>query len=112
VIDGAWVKPGSHVSSVGYHPPDGELPRDLARRHRLFVEAIDSFAAPPVGCAEITGQHGVTLGEVVNDPGKGRSNPAEITVYKAMGIAMEDLVAANLAYQAARRSGAGGSINL
>lgn len=112
VIDAAWVKPGSHVSSVGYHPPDGELPRDLARRHRLFVEAMDAFAAPQVGCAELTGQHGTVLGEVVNDPGKGRANATEITVYKAMGIAMEDMVAANLAYRAARRSGAGASIDL
>src|SRR6266496_2132746 len=33
-----WVKRGTHVSSVGYYPPHGELPKDLAREHRLFVE--------------------------------------------------------------------------
>ncbi len=37
----------------------------------------------------------------------GRLNDAEITVYKAMGIAMEDMVAANLAYQRAKRAGGG-----
>src|SRR5271163_1618305 len=31
VIDAAWVKPGAHVTSVGYHPPKGELPSGLAR---------------------------------------------------------------------------------
>jgi ornithine cyclodeaminase/alanine dehydrogenase-like protein (mu-crystallin family) len=112
VIEAEWVKPGTHVSSVGYHPPEGELPRALARAHRLFVESADAFAPAPVGCSELTGLHGTTLGDVVNDRGKGRTNDAEITVYKAMGIAMEDMVAANLAYEAARRAGGGVSIDL
>jgi len=113
VIDADWVQPGAHVSSVGYHPPDGELPRALARGRRLFVETMDAFAAPPVGCAELAGvaaAHATTLGEIVNDRRRGRASDHEITVYKAMGIAMEDMVAANLAYRAARRSGAGTSI--
>jgi alanine dehydrogenase len=115
VIEAAWVRPGTHVSSVGYHPPNGELPRALARDHRLFVETMDAFAAPPVGCAELTGVdavRGTTLGDVVNDRRKGRANDSEITVYKAMGVAMEDMVAANLAYRTARRRGAGVSMKL
>ncbi len=110
VIDAGWVKPGTHVSSVGYHPPSGELPEALARDHRLFVETMDAFAPPPVGCAELTNvglSRAATLGEVVNDPARGRLDESETTVYKAMGIAMEDMVAANLAYRAAQRSGAG-----
>jgi alanine dehydrogenase len=38
----------------------------------------------------------------------GRTSDVEITVYKAMGMAMEDMVAANLAYQRAKREGGGG----
>ena len=113
VIEPAWVQRGTHVSSVGYHPPDGELPRALAHDHRLFVETTDAFAAPPVGCAELSGldaARGTTLGDMVNDRQKGRASSSEITVYKAMGIAMEDMVAANLAYRAARRSGGGVSM--
>jgi alanine dehydrogenase len=115
VIDGVWVRQGTHVSSVGYQPPNGELPRALARDHRLFVEAMDAFASPPVGCAELAGVdpvRGTTLGDLVNNPRKGRGNDSEITVYKAMGIAMEDMVAANLAYRTARQCGAGMSIKL
>ncbi len=110
VIDADWVRRGTHVSSVGYHPPDGELPRALARDHRLFVETMDAFAAPPVGCAELAGVdavRGTTLGDVVIGREKGRTTDSEITVYKAMGVAMEDMVAANLAYRTARRSGGG-----
>jgi ornithine cyclodeaminase/alanine dehydrogenase-like protein (mu-crystallin family) len=113
VIEPGWVGPGTHVSSVGYHPPDGELPRALLYEHRVFVETMDAFAPPPVGCAELRGvdaAQGTTLGDVVNDRRKGRASRSDVTVYKAMGIAMEDMVAANLAYEAARRSGAGASM--
>jgi alanine dehydrogenase len=115
VIDARWVRPGTHVSSVGYHPPLGELPRALAREHRLFVETMDAFAAPPVGCAELADvnpSRATALGDVVNDPRRGRLDDDEVTVYKAMGIAMEDMVAANLVHRAALRSGAGASIDL
>jgi alanine dehydrogenase len=110
VIEAEWVQRGTHVSSVGYHPPEGELPRALPRNHRLFVETRDAFAAPPVGCAELSGvdaARGTTLGDVVNDRRKGRTNDSDITVYKAMGIAMEDMVAANLAYRTVQQSGGG-----
>ena len=104
VIQADWVKSGTHVSSVGFYPPDGELPRQLPRNNRLFVESSDSFAAAPVGCGELSGidsKTGTLLGEVVNDSRKGRRDALEITVYKAMGVAMEDMVAANLAYRRA-----------
>lgn len=108
VIDPTWVSPGTHVSSVGYHPPDGELPPDLVRNHRVFVETLDAFLPAPVGCSDLTAatpEHATTLGAVILDPTRGRGDSSEITVYKAMGTAMEDLIAANLAYEAARKSG-------
>lgn len=111
VIDPNWVKPGTHVSSVGYCPPDGELPKDLAAKHRLFVETLDAFEPPPVGCGELSGldrSKGTTLGAVLLGRKPGRISGDEITVYKAMGIAMEDMVAANLAYQTAKRNHVGG----
>jgi len=115
VIEPQWVKPGTHVSSVGYHPPEGELPPALARDHRLFVETVDAFAAAPIGCSELRAlpaSKGTTLGDVVNDPRRGRTARSEITVYKAMGIAMEDMVAANLAFRSAQRAGLGTTIEL
>jgi ornithine cyclodeaminase/alanine dehydrogenase-like protein (mu-crystallin family) len=110
VIEPDWVQPGTHVSSVGYQPPQGELPHALARDHHLFVEAEEAFEGPPLGCGElkrINAKCGTLLGDVIDDPRKGRVSDSEITVYKAVGIAMEDMVAANLAYRSARRSGAG-----
>jgi ornithine cyclodeaminase/alanine dehydrogenase-like protein (mu-crystallin family) len=111
VIEAQWVQPGAHVTSVGYYPPNGELPPALARTHRLFVETIDAFQPAPVGCGELAGldaSTGTTLGAVVLGRARGRVSDTEITVYKAMGVAMEDMIAANLAYQRAKREGAGG----
>jgi len=110
VIEAAWVKPGSHVSSVGFHPPNGELPKELARDHRLFVETLDAFQPPPVGCGEIAGLDraiGTTLGAIALDRKPGRCSDHEITVYKAMGVAMEDMVAANLTFERAKQEGGG-----
>jgi ornithine cyclodeaminase/alanine dehydrogenase-like protein (mu-crystallin family) len=108
IIQAAWVRPGTHVGSVGYAPPRGELDPALARRHPLFVETRLAFEAPPVGCAELAGidpETGTELGEVVLGVRPGRRSPDQVTVYKAMGHAMEDMVAANLAYQTAIRTG-------
>jgi ornithine cyclodeaminase/alanine dehydrogenase-like protein (mu-crystallin family) len=110
VISSDWVKPGTHVSSVGYYPPHGELPKDLASKHRLFVETLDAFQPPPVGCGELPGLDplmGTTLGAVALGRKPGRVSDREVTVYKAMGVAMEDMVAANLAYQKAKKAGGG-----
>jgi ornithine cyclodeaminase/thiomorpholine-carboxylate dehydrogenase len=95
VIDADWIAPGTHVSSVGYRPPDGELPRALLDRASLFVEAEEAFAPPPVGCAELQGRAGTVLAHA------SRRTRDEITVYKAMGHVMEDIVAATLVYEAA-----------
>lgn len=111
IIAPAWVRPGTHVSSVGYKPPRGELPRELLDRATLFVETREAtFEPPPVGCAELHGmdpERGTELGEVVNGTRPGRAGDEEITVYKAMGHVIEDMVAADLAYRTAVERGVG-----
>ena len=104
VIQAEWLKPGAHITSVGHRPLGGELPRELTEKHRLFVETLDAFQPSPVGCGELAGLDsttGTTLGAVALGRKPGRLSPTEITVYKAMGNAMEDMVAANLVYQRA-----------
>jgi ornithine cyclodeaminase/thiomorpholine-carboxylate dehydrogenase len=110
VIEARWIRPGTHVSSVGYAPPRGELPVELARDNALYVETGSAFEAPPVGCAELAGiprEHGIELGDMLLGRRRGRQSDQQITVYKAMGIAMEDMVAADIVYVAARRHGVG-----
>jgi alanine dehydrogenase len=112
VIEPGWIAPGTHVSSVGYYPPDGELPRDL--QGTLFVETRLAFEPPPVGCAELAGvdpNSATELGEVLLGLRPGRSGN-EITIYKAMGHVIEDIVAAELAVDEAQRTGTGQLVRL
>jgi ornithine cyclodeaminase/thiomorpholine-carboxylate dehydrogenase len=115
VIDASWVKLGTHVTSVGYAPPGSEVPAELIERARVFVEAKSAFQPAPVGCAELSGRDpasGAELGEVLLALKPGRTASDEITLYKSMGNAMEDMVIANLAYSEAKRAGAGQMIRL
>jgi len=105
-----WVAPGAHVTSVGYHPPGGELDLALVARGSLFIESREAFKPPPVGCWELQDldpASGTELGEVILGAHPGRRSPDEITIYKSMGHAMEDVVTAALVYEAALAEGVG-----
>lgn len=115
IIQADWVQPGTHVSSVGYAPPTGELPVQLARDNSLYVQTLDAFESPPVGCGELSdidpGQ-ATQLGDVLSGAQPGRISDNQITVYKAMGVAMEDMVAANITYRKALEMKVGHNIAL
>ena len=109
------VAPGTHVTSVGYAPPGGELDPALARAGRLFVESRVAFEPAPAGCAELAGLDpaaGTELGELLAGRAPGRRSASEITVYKAMGHVAEDAAAAELVYRAALDAGAGTHVDL
>ncbi|MGE0213731.1 MAG: ornithine cyclodeaminase family protein [Parvibaculaceae bacterium] len=115
VIEPGWARPGTHVSSVGFAPPAGELPVELAKAGHLFVEDKAAFEVPPVGCNELQGldpASGTALGDMLLGRAAGRRSEKEVTVYKAMGLAMEDMVAATIVYERARRERAGASFVL
>jgi alanine dehydrogenase len=115
VLEPSWIAPGTHVSSVGYRPPDGELPRGLLSRARLFVETFEAFEPTPVGCAELDATDpavATELGAVLLGRCPGRVSEDEITVYKAMGHVVEDIAAARLVYEAARAKNAGRIVEL
>lgn len=110
VMRGEWLSPGAHVTSVGYRPPGGELASDVIERGHLFVETRRAFEAPPVGCGELSGRDptsGTEMGELLLGLRSGRNSWSEITVYKAMGHACEDMAAASVVYQRALQQGVG-----
>lgn len=116
VIRRSWVTPGTHVSSVGFAPPGGELDRELAETATLFVESrAVAFQPAPAGCVELVGidaARATEMGEVLLGTRPGRRSNDEITVYKSMGHAVEDLAAAGLVYRAAVAKGAGAALEL
>ena len=115
VVHPDWLSPGMHVTSIGYAPPGGELDPTVIAQGRLFVETRLAFEPPPVGCGELVGLDpsvGTELGEILLGQRQGRQSEEELTVYKAMGHACEDLAAATLVYHRAKQEGAGHTVML
>lgn len=113
VVSLDWLAPGMHITSVGYAPPGGELDPRVIAQGRLFVETRLAFKPAPVGCGELAGLDpsiGIELGEVLLGQGQGRQSEEELTIYKAMGHACEDLAAASLVYHRARQEGVGRTV--
>jgi alanine dehydrogenase len=116
VVMADWLADGVHVSSVGYNTPGSELDAAIvARADVICVESRDSsFAPPPGGASELVGLDPasvVELGELVSGrPGRGGS--AEITLYKSVGVAIQDLAAAALVLRAAQERNIGLEIEL
>src|SRR5438067_13908954 len=118
VVRFEWLSPGAHVSSVGATLSGGsELdPAIVERADVVVVEQRDSAFAPlPAGAPELEprGRDGVVeLGEIIGGTAAGRSSAEQITLYKSVGVAVQDLAAAALVLAAARERGAGQEVEL
>ncbi len=119
VIESGWVKPGAHVISVGAcRPTQREIDPALTARARLFVDSRDA-ALVESGDVVLGIQEGrfgpghivAEIGELVNGAA-GRQNATEITIFKSLGMAVEDVTAADLAYRRAVERGIGTELTL
>jgi ornithine cyclodeaminase/alanine dehydrogenase-like protein (mu-crystallin family) len=104
------------VGSVGLNAAGSELDPALVAAATLVVESRPSAFAPPPGgapeLATVDPASAAELGEIVLGTRPGRTTPAEITLYKSVGIAIQDLAAASLVLSAARERGVGLEIEL
>jgi alanine dehydrogenase len=110
VLESGWVKPGAHVISVGAcRPNQREMDPALVARARLFG---DTRAAALVESGDVVlgmqekrfgADHIVAeLGELLADEARPRRrSDTEVTIFKSLGLAVEDVTAANLAYRRA-----------
>jgi alanine dehydrogenase len=115
VLERSWLDDGAHVTSVGYSPEGGEIGPDVVGAGLLVVESRIALAPPPAGAAELQGlgpDDVVELGEILAGDHPGRSSADEITVYKSMGHAVEDAVAARLVLERALVDGLGTEVEL
>ncbi len=120
VLEGRWLAPGTHVNAVGASLRDArELDSEAIVKSRLYADRRESVLAEsgdfliPLAEGVITPQHLIAeLGEVVNGTHQGRSTTAEITVFKSLGLAVEDVAALRHIYQRAVETGQGTSIDL
>ena len=115
IVERAWLRPGTHVNSVGVSRGGPELDEATVRAGVLVVESRGALAPYPAGAHELAGiepEAAVELGEVISGRHPGRQSLDDITVYKSVGHAMEDAVAAGLVYRRARADGFGLELNL
>lgn len=107
VVLSEWLSPGAHVSSVGYNAPGSEVdPAIVAGADVICIESrASAFAPHPAGAAELTDvdpERAVELGEVIAGTRPGRTRDDELTLYKSVGVAVQDLAAAALVLAAAQ----------
>jgi alanine dehydrogenase len=113
-----WLEPGAHVNSVGANPAGrGEVDPAIVRdADVLAVEFREStLAPPPAGASEFregAPPNVVELGELVAGTKPSRASPEEITLYKSVGVAVQDAAAAALVLAAARERSVGREIEL
>lgn len=122
VVLGDWLAPGAHVNSVGLNPAGRELDDAAVRVAVVVVESRESVFTPgPAGANDLIepAERGLIarddvaeLGEILAGDRPGRSSEGQITLYKSVGVAVEDAAAAGLVLRAARQRGVGREIGI
>jgi alanine dehydrogenase len=104
VLLGEWLSPGTHVNAVGATRPEWrELDDETLRRARIFVdsrEASTREAGDVIAAGQVFGE----IGEVIIGTRPGRMTANEVTLFKSVGVAVEDVVSADLVYREATSS--------
>jgi ornithine cyclodeaminase/alanine dehydrogenase-like protein (mu-crystallin family) len=101
VLSGAWLSPGTHINAVGAVRPDWrELDDEAVTRARVFVESREAASRES---GDVIAARGIAaeIGEVVAGTARGRESADEITLFKSVGVAVEDVAAASLVYRLA-----------
>jgi alanine dehydrogenase len=127
VVRREWIGPGAHVVSVGYNPHGREVDDATVVESLVVVESRKAaLTAVPAGSNDprsndlveplerglIVADDVAEVGELLDGSKRGRISPSQITLYKSVGVAVQDGTAAALVVQAARDRGAGQEIVL
>ena len=109
ILESEWLKPGAHINAVGSHRPDHrEIDGATLARSKIVVDSREAIMAE---CGDILlaiKEKSITenpihaeIGEVLVGTKPGRTSSGEITLYKSVGIAIQDVAAAQLIYSKA-----------
>jgi ornithine cyclodeaminase len=120
VVPGEWLQPGTHLNLVGSSIPEArEVDTEAVRRTHFYVDYRDSafaqagelLAAMSEGAVDAAHVR-AEIGEVLLGKAAGRTSDDQITVYKSLGVAAQDLAAAWQVFQAAEAENRGSVIEL
>jgi ornithine cyclodeaminase len=115
ILEGGWISPGCHINAIGSSvPPFRELDSEAVARSKLYTDRresllneADDFRIPRqegrIGDKHLVGE----IGQVLTGEVPGRENEKEITLFKSLGLAVEDLASVHYIYSKAQRSGSG-----
>lgn len=115
IIDGDWIKPGTHINGAGSHAPAmRELDTKSVIKSKVICDLIDA-CKPEAGDFIIPVQEGKwswdkvhgSLGDLITKKIVGRENEEEITLFKSVGIAIQDMSTAFHVYQKASEMNVG-----
>jgi ornithine cyclodeaminase/alanine dehydrogenase-like protein (mu-crystallin family) len=124
VVRREWLAPGTHINSVGYNSSgEGEVDSATVRDAIVVVESRAAALAPlPAGAielrraieqGEITADHvRAEIGQLVSGDVTGRTTDDQLTLYKSVGVAVQDAAAAALVLQQAERLGVGTHVTI
>jgi alanine dehydrogenase len=118
VVRREWLRPGTHVTSVGWAPAGREVDDATVAEALVCVESRRTALAPvasagspdlvePLRDGLLDEARIVELGELVAGTHPGRTSAEQLTLYKSVGVAVQDATAATLVLTAARAAGAG-----
>jgi alanine dehydrogenase len=99
VLSGEWLSPGAHINAVGAPRPDWrELDDEVLRRAKVYVdsrEAAMKERGDVIAAREVLAE----IGEVISGAEQGRRSAEEVTLFKSLGLAVEDVATAELVYR-------------
>ena len=118
IVRRAWLAPGTHVNAVGSSVPFArELESDVVAEAALFVDRRESTLNESGDYLRAVEEAGIgpdhiraELGELLVGTHPGRRGADELTVFKSLGLAVEDLAAASLCVERARERGVGAEV--
>ena len=119
IVSADWWKPGAHINAIGSHAPGvRELDTATIQRSRIICDQLEACQAE-AGDLQIPVEDGDynwsdiagNLGDVVNGTTPGRTSNTEITLFKSVGLAIQDISCATLVYNEAQANKIGQSFN-
>jgi alanine dehydrogenase len=101
VLLGEWLSPGTHINAVGAPRPDWrELDDEVLRRAKVYVDSREA-AMKESGDVIAAGEVFAEIGEVAAGTKPGRQSEEEVTLFKSLGLAVEDVATAELVHRKA-----------
>jgi len=115
VINNDWISPGAHINAIGTHSPNSrEIDSAAMAAARIFTDRRES-ALNEAGDYLLAAKEGLVtpqsilgeIGELLIGTKTGRTSATEITLFKSLGLAIEDIVSADYLYRKAQEQNAG-----